>query len=106
MGGRGATLQKLDHRCTKPDFVSPIPFLFIFLRTLLRFFAVRKKLACLFSWHSALFDKNTRGWGTPLSLGNVTSSRSSRSQHERCFGIYPLLFSLSSTSFVTPSGIL
>ena len=87
MGGRGATLQKLDHRCTKPDFVSPISFLFIFLRTLLHFFAVRKKLTYLFSAHSALFDKNTRGWGIPHSFGNVTSSRTSRSQHEMCFSI-------------------
>jgi hypothetical protein len=47
----------------------PIPFLFTFLRTLLHFFALVKNSTLLFSISSALFAKNSRGWGYPhLSL--------------------------------------
>jgi len=38
-------------------------FLFTLLRTLLRFFALTKNSTLLFSSDSALFAKNTRGWG-------------------------------------------
>src|SRR5713101_1271751 len=48
-----------------PYFQSPIPFLFLFLRTLLHFFALTKNSTLLFSSDSTLFAKNTRGWGTP-----------------------------------------
>jgi len=38
-------------------------FLFKFLRTLLRFFALTQKATCFFSSHSEVFSQNTRGWG-------------------------------------------
>jgi hypothetical protein len=46
-----------------PHSLPPIPFLFTLLRTLLRFFALVKNSTLLFSISSALFAKNTRGWG-------------------------------------------
>jgi len=42
---------------------SPIRFLFTFLHTLLRFFALTKNSTLLFSSDSALFAQNTRGLG-------------------------------------------
>src|SRR5260370_7784541 len=52
-------------------FLSPIPFLFKLLRTLLHFFAPTKNSTLLFSIASTLFGKNTRGWGTP-ALANLS----------------------------------
>jgi len=51
--------------CGPPHYFSlcPIPFLFTFLRTFLRFFALDKDSTLLFSIDSALFAKNSRGWG-------------------------------------------
>src|SRR6266581_627091 len=40
-----------------------IPFIFILFQTLLHFFAPTKNSTLLFSCNSALFAKNTRGWG-------------------------------------------
>ena len=48
--------------------LSPIPFLFIFLHTLLRFFALTQISTLFFSCNCALFDKNTRVWGTTIRL--------------------------------------
>ena len=48
-----------------PYSLPPIPFLFTFLRTLLHFFAFTQNPTPFFSCNSALFRKNTRGWGTP-----------------------------------------
>src|SRR5260370_121099 len=45
-----------------------IPFVFRFLRTLLRFFALCKNSTLFISSVSALFAKNTGGGGTPPSL--------------------------------------
>src|SRR5229473_8246804 len=45
-----------------------IPFLFIFLRTLLRFFAFMQNSTLLFSSGSALFTKNTRGGGCLITF--------------------------------------
>jgi len=50
------------------------PFLFIFLRTLLHFFALAKNLSLLFSGHSALFAKKTRGVGAPKLPANHSSA--------------------------------
>jgi len=50
-----------------PVFLDPIPFPFIFLRTLLHFFAHGEILTLMFSSDSALFDKKP-GVGYPLQL--------------------------------------
>src|SRR5712692_9811184 len=42
--------------------------LFTLLRTLLHFFALAQNSTLFFSSNSALFHKNTRGWGTPTVL--------------------------------------
>src|SRR5712664_2525739 len=47
-----------------PHSLHPIPFPLILLRTLLRFFALRKNSTLFFSRDSALFAQNTRGWNT------------------------------------------
>jgi hypothetical protein len=62
MGG-GGVLQKLDFPISYTP--STIPFLFIFLRTLLRFFAGSKNSTPLFSTVSALFVKKQGVGGTP-----------------------------------------
>ncbi len=50
--------------------LSPIPFLFTFLRTLLHFCALSKNSTPLFSIGSALFAKNHRGWGRGCSCSD------------------------------------
>src|SRR5258708_5607381 len=55
-----------------PHFLTPIPFLFIFLRTLLHFFAPSKNSTLMFSGNCALFDKKHRG-GYPLRLRQYRS---------------------------------
>ncbi len=48
--------------------ITAVPsFVFILLRTLLHFFALAQNSTLLFSSDSALFGKNTRGWGALLS---------------------------------------
>jgi len=57
-----------------------IPFVFISLRTLLRFFARCKNLSLFISSVSALFAKNTGGGGTPpLSKRNKMKLRTANS---------------------------
>jgi hypothetical protein len=57
---------------------SPIPCLFKPLRTLLPFFAPEKNLSPFFSYHSALFAKNTRvGGGRAFSSSASGFSRAS-----------------------------
>src|SRR6267143_6920406 len=57
MGGRGCRL----FGATIPYFLPTIPCLFIFLRTLLHFFALVKITTLFFSWDCALFDQKTGG---------------------------------------------
>src|SRR6266478_2982580 len=57
--GRGATI---------PYLPPPIPFVFILLRALLRFFALHKNSTLFFSIASALFAKKHPGWGYPAAL--------------------------------------
>ncbi len=61
-GCMGAFLPLPTTQCPLPT----IPCLFKLLPTLLRFFALTQNSTLLFSDDSALFAKNTRGWGTPL----------------------------------------
>src|SRR5260370_24225701 len=71
-------------RSLRPYPPSPISFIFTPLRTLLRFFALIKNSTLLFSISSALFAKNTRGWGTypshpPPAARSFTTVNSRRS---------------------------
>src|SRR2546422_3400500 len=63
MGGRGSPT--LLNCC--PLFPTPIPCLFIFLRTLLRFFALCKITTLFFSRACALFHQKNTGCGRPTS---------------------------------------
>src|SRR5258708_37748461 len=69
MGGIGGCPQRFNVQTFRPSNVHtmfrPIPFVFILLRTLLRFFALTKISTLLFSSASALFGQNTGGWGSP-----------------------------------------
>src|SRR6266849_5060989 len=58
-----------------PEQSRGIPFLFTFLRTLLRFFALAQNSTLLFSGDSALLAKKHPGWGTGslISMDRTTS---------------------------------
>jgi len=82
MGGctplHGFALCYRDPFVAIPCSPSPIPCLFKPLRTLLLFFAPEKNLSPFFSYHSALFAKNTRvGGGRAFSSSASGFSRAS-----------------------------
>src|SRR6266702_5895555 len=73
--------------------LSPIPFLFTFLRTLLHNFARAKNSTLLFSSASALFAKNHPGWGYLMTCPSKFSSAvSPQHQAARQHGVQRLLF--------------
>src|SRR6266852_194144 len=63
--GVGGAVPLIPHLVIRHSSLATILkfFLFTLLRTLLRFFALTKYSTLLFSSDSALFAKNTRGWG-------------------------------------------
>src|SRR5260370_16262384 len=66
-----------------PYFQSPIPFLFIFLRTLLRFFALTKNSTLLFSSFSALFAQKHPGVGGGYTFGKISGGSQRRTMPRR-----------------------
>ncbi len=70
-GGVGDTLL---FRTSIPYFLSPIPSLFIFLRTLLHFLAFMQNSTHLFSSGFALFAKNTAGGEGSYASGTIHST--------------------------------
>src|SRR5258708_4082500 len=94
-----------------PHSLPRIPFLFTLLRTLLRFFALIKNSTLLFSISSALFAKNTRGWGRVTMLFQaetpthpILASRLSEARVPRNTSSFPhyLLTSLPLCFFQSP----
>ncbi len=58
------TIPIMELAAHNPPLTTAFPsFVFILLRTLLHLFALLKNSTLLFSIDSALFGKNTRGWG-------------------------------------------
>src|SRR6266851_2026500 len=86
-GGVGDTLL---FRTSIPYFLSPIPSLFIFLRTLLHFLAFMQISTHLFSSGFALFAKNTAGGEGSYASGTIQYAPA------RNFCAYPLLLLQSS----------
>ncbi len=69
-GCRGHQHSELGSSIHSPLLPIPYPLSF---HILAHSFAFAKTVTLLFSWNCALFDKNTRGWGTLRDLPRGTN---------------------------------